>query len=75
MMEEYVFKLNELVNFDTGLVKGCGLIKGMISPMLNPVGKSYIVEILESDAHFPNETYPYTTIIIFDIFISKENIV
>lgn len=69
MKEDYRFQLNDVVEFDNGYAKGHGVIKGAATIGAPIIGKTYIIDVIESNLSLPNDEYPYTTISMFEIFL------
>jgi len=63
----YKFKLNDFVHFDYHPITGVGKIKGVAVTEMPVVGVTYIVDIGETF----DETYPYTSVAIPEIHLTK----
>ena len=69
-MEDFAWKENDIVKYDIGLLKGKGKIKGVANSGVTLLGKSYILEDLSGN--IPNDTYPYTHFVCFEIHLQPE---
>jgi hypothetical protein len=65
------YPYDTIVDFTIGSFKGTGKIKGVALNEQAFLGASYIIEVLESNNPIPNETYPYTTIMVPEIYIES----
>ena len=64
-----MYKQNDIVDFNNGVIKGYGKIKGIATVELPVMGRTFIVEILECDPKVPNETYPFDTTVVAECHI------
>lgn len=82
-MSEFKFVRNELVSFDLkdGKTKGEGLIVGVANTYHPPIGASYIIKVEPTGfgslqpGFIPNETYPYDTFALPEIFIESREMI
>ena len=65
------YEQGEIISYNNGVVWGTGKIVGQANTGLPVIGVSYIVENLKSNIPIPNEGYPYTHFIVFEIHIKK----
>lgn len=74
MVNKENLKENTLVKFDLkNGISGTGRIKGIAIGENAIIGKSYIVEIIDSIGVDKN-TYPYSTMTIFELFFEVVNV-
>lgn len=69
-MREYKFTNKQLVEIDTGILKGCGKVLGVSTTSLPVIGDNYIVELLEDNLDLPNEEYPFSVISVPEIHLT-----
>ena len=68
------FEFNHEVNINLSSLSGRGKIKG-VSGEKPIAGCIYIVEVTESNSEIPNETYPYTHIVVPEIYLTSVGVV
>lgn len=61
----YAYKDGEKVKFEYGVLQGEGIIKGAA------LGGCYIIEVTSCAIPLPSGVYPYRTISMSELFISK----
>lgn len=62
-------KLDTLVDINLPALSGRGKIKG-ISAEMPVAGVVYIVEVIDSGGKLPNETYPYTHVVVPEAYLT-----
>jgi len=62
-------ELNTLVDINLPELSAKGKVKG-ISAEMPVAGCVYIVEVVDSNGKLPNATYPYTHIVVPEIYLS-----
>jgi len=65
----HTFKQGDIVDFDMGTFKGYGKIVGQATTPVAIAGVNYIIESM--DGQFPNETYPFTHLTVFECLITN----
>lgn len=60
-MNEYKYKNGDLIEFENGVIKGKGNIKGVAVIPAPVIGTGYIVEYTELSIEFP-----YSCIVVFE---------
>lgn len=69
-MKKFKFAQNQVVQFFlTQEIRGKGQIVGCATTELPVMGRNYIVKVLDGD--FPSKDYPFDTIIVPEINLSK----
>lgn len=61
------FKNNQPVFYNNGIIKGTGIIKGVVGLPKFMNGTTYIIE--DQSNNIPNETYPYSCFVCIEQFI------
>lgn len=56
--------LNDIVDYDNGVAKGRGKVKGIAQNAYPVIGRTFILE--DVSGNFPNETYPFTHFACFE---------
>jgi hypothetical protein len=62
---KYRFKDGDVITF-SGDVAGIGIVRGCASEPVAILGATYIVEVIHCTHDFPNETYPFKFIPVFE---------
>lgn len=65
------FRQNTMVKWNDGVTKGIGKVVGLATTGEAVIGKGLIVEVLESMPVLPNEIYPYTHRVVFEVHVEK----
>lgn len=73
MSEEFKFKQDEIVEFDNNEISGKGRICGVVTIAHPVIGSTYILEPIECNVKFPNETYPFKMFAMFECMLEKVN--
>lgn len=70
-MKKFTFQQGQKVQFDDGNNQGVGVIVGCSTTGSPIIGCAYMVEVPEGSV-FPNETYPFKTISVFECHLTPE---
>lgn len=68
-MNEFKYKQGDRVWFDTGIICGYGIIKGVTTVPQPRIGQTYIVEATNNKPTFPSADYPFDHIGVFECFL------
>lgn len=72
---DYEFKNGDIIKFDLrNGVSGTGEVVGISSAGVTLLGVGYIIRVVECTGGvvIPNETYPYTHAVCFDVYIIRD---
>lgn len=68
--EHYEFQDGDEVSFDTGDVKGKGIVVGVGINEQPVIGVMYLLKVTESEPPIPNRFYPFSVLPMFRCLIT-----
>ena len=65
------FAQGTIIRWDDSATSGKGVVRGVANNGVAVLGKSWIIEVTQSDPPIPNKTYPYTHRVVFGVHIKE----
>lgn len=67
----YNFQQDQEIQFDNGMIQGCGKVVGCACIPQAVIGAQYIIKV--TDGQLPNKEYPFDTISVFECHILESS--